>query len=129
MSDDSLIARATERDCGGSLKTCPFCGIKLEPCKTPVTKWHPERGLKTECEIVSAYKHAIRDVDCILSGIVVFDTHKNVEAWNKRYEGTCRWEYDEADGSWNTECGNKTCWEPFGHPPFCPDCGMAVDSL
>ncbi|MEG0758814.1 MAG: hypothetical protein RR505_10445 [Raoultibacter sp.] len=39
------------------------------------------------------------------------------------HEPTCLWVYDSDTDSWDTECGNKTIWEPYGIPAHCPNCG------
>lgn len=35
----------------------------------------------------------------------------------------CAWEYDQDTDSYDTDCGEKIAWDPYGLPRFCPNCG------
>lgn len=79
------------------------------------------------------------DGECA-AGVFSFGRYSSVaeliQAWNTRYERTCRYEQPNPQnhpGVWNTECGHHIYWnvdnDDCGTPPdFCTKCGAKVIS-
>lgn len=96
------------------LKPCPFCG-HTESTVRPVWKYW-----SVGCN------------NCAMGGPVRDTPEEAEDAWNERYQLTCRngqidfWgeDYDENDGFECTHCGYLN--EAMGEPDFCPECGAKV---
>lgn len=113
MSDDTLIIRAPEKRCGGSLVPCPFCEGKGKTCHI-----NDSSGI---------YTHAVVCTKCGASGPLGKSEKEAEELWNTRDERMC--EVDE-DGMC-TACHREVASEVVGdnevvYAKFCGECGAKV---
>lgn len=93
------------------LKPCPFCGGKAR--------------LRSGT-IVTLPMHQVYCLSCGAGCGHRYTEAEAIEAWNTRYEETCRMETDESCQNWNScsVCGA----DYYNDQPlnYCPNCGARV---
>lgn len=117
------------------LKPCPFCGEAPELGSISVNVPGGDRNYFVECNNLAC---CIRPHTILMpksNAIAVWNTRAGVtdgqfslavhdgEAWQR--VRTCEWREGLGD-VYDTQCGEKVVWEPFGTPPCCPYCGGLV---
>ena len=103
------------------LKPCPWCGgdVHIESS---------DRYPRPECEHVIGYTVVCRNFGCIGYGAddwYKLTEHEAIEAWNTRFEPTCRVAKDSNGFKvWTicSECGHGL-WEKSN---YCSNCGRRV---
>lgn len=97
------------------LKECPFCGGVYR-----------DRGSHSK----TCYIMLVRDnfeAFATDNDVLQHDETDMEEAWNTRYERTCKWKAVCDEQFWNTECNMVCeCYDASLPPNYCPSCGGHV---
>lgn len=95
-----------------NFKPCPFCGAEVQSPEDEDSMYCVEH--KEWCVLYDRWR-----------GYTTVLAEHEVEAWNTRYERTCR--YKRVEGALHiSECGMRKYFVDVPLPLYCPECGGKV---